>query len=171
MRAIGPSVAIIWPHSAPSTGSIVVAWGTRCMVGRIPTTPLQNAGARSDPPMSLPNPSGDIRAPIAEPSPPLEPPGVSAGFHALPVRPRSRLLVSMRSPSSGRLVRPIGMAPAASIRSTIGAFAVGSASASTVSPLVVGVPSRSMFSFTVIGTPCSGPVGGERSAASAAARA
>ena len=87
------------------------------------------------------------------------------------VRPRRRLLVSMRSPSSGRLVRPIGMAPAASIRSTIGAFADGSASASTVSPLVVGVPSRSMFSFTVIGTPCSGPVAGMRSIASAAARA
>ena len=100
-----------------------------------------------------------MRDPIAEPSPPLEPPGVSAGFHALPVRPRSALLVSMRSPSSGRFVRPIGIAPAASMRSTTGAFDVGIASASTVRPLVVGVPTRSMFSFTVIGTPCNGPVG------------
>jgi len=63
----------------------------------------------------------------------------------------------MRSPMSGKLVRPIGMAPAPRMRSTTGASLGETASASAGTEFVVGVSARSMFSFTVNGTPWSGP--------------
>ena len=89
--------------------------------------------------------------------PPLEPPAVRPGCQGLRVRPCSELAVCMRSAMSGRLVRPIGIAPAARIRSTTGASAGTTAWASAGTPQVVGRPAMSIFSFTVNGTPCKGP--------------
>ena len=60
-------------------------------------------------------------------------------------------------PISGRLVRPIAIAPAARIRSTTGASTGGIAPAKAGTPQVVGKPATSMFSLIVNGTPCSGP--------------
>ena len=137
--------------------------------------PQHVAGLRSEPPMSLPKPSGLMPEASAAPSPPLEPPVVRVGCHGLWVTPCSELSVVTRSPRSGRLVRPMGMAPAARARSTSGASMGATASASAWTACVVGVPARSMFSFTVTGTPCSTPSGPPpataRSAASAAASA
>ena len=45
-----------------------------------------------------------------------------------------------RSPKSGRFVRANGIAPAARIRSTVGASIDATASASALTPCVVGVP-------------------------------
>jgi hypothetical protein len=53
----------------------------------------------------------------------------------------------------GTFVRPMGIAPAAFIRSTTGASRAGYASASAFKPCVVGVPATSMFPLTVNGTP------------------
>ena len=103
--------------------------------------------------MSLPKPKGLIPVAIEAASPPLEPPGVRALFQGLNVLPLNGLSVSRRMPISGRLVLPIGIAPAPSIRSTIGAFLGGMDSAKRGIPLVVGVPIKSMFSFIVKGTP------------------
>ena len=73
------------------------------------------------------------------------------------MRPCNELTVCMRSAMSGRLVRPIGIAPAASIRSTTGASVGTTACANAGTPQVVGRPDMSIFSFTVKGTPCRGP--------------
>ena len=133
------------------------------------------AGLRSDPPMSLPRPIGLMPVASATASPPLEPPAVRARFHGLRVRPCSELSVCTRRPMSGRLVRPIGMPPAARILSTTGASIGTTACANAGTPQVVGRPAMSMFSFTVKGTPCKGPSGSPaaimRSALRAAARA
>ena len=77
----------------------------------------------------------------------------------------------IRSPRSGRFVRPMGIAPWASIRSTAGAVAGATASARTGSPLVVGWPATSMFSLTVNGTPWNRPVASPRATAASAASA
>ena len=156
-RAIGPSVSISCAAMPGSCGGISVAHGTTPVVGLMEVMPQHVAGLRSDPPMSLPNPSGDMPLASAEPSPPLEPPAVRPGCHGLCVTPCSDDSVVMRSPRSGRLVRPIGMAPAARARCTSGASEVETASARKATACVVGVPARSMFSFTVTGTPCSAP--------------
>jgi hypothetical protein len=60
-----------------SSGGIVVAIGMAPTVGLIEAIPQQWAGLRSEPPMSLPSPIGDIPEAIAEASPPLEPPAVT----------------------------------------------------------------------------------------------
>ena len=91
-------------------------------------------------------------------SPPLDPPGTREASHGLIVRPNRSLSVSQRSPKSGMLPRPIGMAPAARSRSTRVASPEGTACARNVQPLVVADQVRSMFSFTVNGTPASTPV-------------
>ena len=131
--------------------------GTTPVDGLIEAMPQQWAGLRSEPPRSLPSPSGVIPLASALASPPLEPPAVTSGRHGLRVSPRSDESVCTRRPKSGRLVRANGIAPAARMRSTIGASTGAVASASAGTPWVVGHPATSMFSFTVIGTPCSGP--------------
>ena len=103
--------------------------------------------------MSLPIPNGLIPVAIAAPSPPLEPPGVFSLFQGLNVLPLKGLSVSKRKPISGKLVLPIGIAPAPNILSTKGVFLGGIDSARNGRPLVVGVPTKSMFSLIVIGTP------------------
>ena len=90
-------------------------------------------------------------------SPPLEPPAVRAGFHGFRVSPCRELSVWTRSAMSGRFVRPIGIAPAARIRSTTGGSKGATAFANALTPQVVAVPAKSMFSLIVNGTPCNGP--------------
>src|SRR3984893_18132525 len=55
--------------------------------GRKPTMPQNAAGIRTEPPVSVPRPTGVIRAEMATPVPPLDPPGtrfMSYGFFANP---------------------------------------------------------------------------------------
>ena len=84
----------------------------RPCVGLMVTTPLQWAGQRSEPPMSLPWPIVPMPAATAAPAPPDEPPQVMASSHGLRVRPCSGLSVKARKENSGVLVRPMTMAPA-----------------------------------------------------------
>ena len=61
----------------------------RPAVGRNPYVPQKAAGARMEPPMSVPMPSGEHLKPVEAPSPPEEPPGLRVrlcGFRVVPVR-------------------------------------------------------------------------------------
>jgi hypothetical protein len=64
--------------------------------------PLKAAGSRTDPPVSSPMPAGAMRAAIAAPLPPLEPPGMRAGSYGLRTKPKCGLLevtaVRMKAP-------------------------------------------------------------------------
>ena len=151
--AMGPSLKKALDIPISSKGAIVLTKGILPIDGFIEVMPQQYAGFLNDPPISLPIPNGLIPEAMAAPSPPLEPPGVTALFHGLNVLPLRGLSVSKRIPISGIFVLPIGMAPAFNILSTNGAFRGGMDSARRGRPFVVGVPTKSIFSFMVIGTP------------------
>ncbi len=68
MRAMGP------PTEVSSQAFVVGQFGTRPALGRRPTTLLNDAGLRSEPPMSLPSASGTIPLARAAAAPPLDPP-------------------------------------------------------------------------------------------------
>src|SRR5512132_175255 len=160
---------------AAYSGSMVVAWGTRPSVGFSAAMPQHWARWRSDPRPSLPSPNGLMPVAIAAASPALEAPGVRDRPQGLIVAPHSSLSQCQRIAPLGRLVRPMGIAPAAFIRSTTGASRLGYAPASALNPWVVGVPATSMLSLIVKGTPWNGgtlpPSAVARSAAFAASRA
>src|SRR3982074_3233353 len=80
--------------------------------------PLKAAGPRTEMARSLPMPIGERPAPIAAPSPPLEPPAVRSRFHGLLVRPVMRLSLSVQAPNSGLLAFIKGTPPAALKRAT-----------------------------------------------------
>ena len=79
---------------------MVLALGIRPADGFRELIPQQNAGLRTDPPMSLPKPNGLIPLAIAEASPPLDPPAVLVLSQGLRVRPLNGLSVSILNPSS-----------------------------------------------------------------------
>src|SRR4029453_10913238 len=93
-----------------------------------PKIPANDAGIRIDPPPSVPMASGPRPAATAALAPPLEPPGVRSRFHGVRGIPNSRLWVAPIQPIIGVLVLPSWIAPAARIRSTIGASSVGTLS-------------------------------------------
>lgn len=96
--------------------------------------PQALAGLRSEPPRSLPKPIGLIPVVSATASLPLEPPAVRCAFQGLRVMPYNELSVLTRSPMSGRLVRPMGIAPAARMRCTTSASSGTTAPASGRNP-------------------------------------
>src|SRR5437762_12083490 len=146
------------------------AAGTRPADGRTLTTPQALAGLRSEPPRSDPRPAGVIPLARAAASPPLDPPAVRSKDQGFLVSPYRLLSVDGRSAKSGRLVRPMGIAPAERSRSTTGASQGEIASASAGLPQVVGRPATSIHSLIVKGTPWSGPSGApERTLLSASA--
>src|SRR5437588_2954705 len=71
-----------------------------------PTSPVQAAGIRIDPPPSLAPATGRIPAATAAAAPPEDPPGVRPGFHGLRVGPNSSGSVMPLAPNSGVLVLP-----------------------------------------------------------------
>jgi hypothetical protein len=71
--ASGPAVP--WMDSCPGPGTLIPVAGIRRVVGRNPYAPQKPAGARMDPPMSVPTPRAAHLKPIEAPSPPEEPPG------------------------------------------------------------------------------------------------
>src|SRR5689334_19308957 len=110
VRAIGPLTL----HGSHASGA---GWtGTSPGEVRKPTTPQNAAGRRSEPPRSVPWASGPSPVARATAPPPVEPPGVRAGFHGLRVTPNTALNVLAPAPNSGVLVLPITMAPAARSR-------------------------------------------------------
>jgi hypothetical protein len=72
-RAIGP-VRPSQAHALSGEGNGMTPYD-----GRKPTTLQNDAGIRSEPPMSEPSPSGWTRAAIAAATPPDEPPALNDG--------------------------------------------------------------------------------------------
>src|SRR5579862_1513704 len=93
-----------------------------------PTTPLQAAGIRVEPPPSVATASGPIPLATATAAPPLEPPLVRAALQALRVRPNSGESVRHLLPNSGVVVLPIRIAPASRSRAAATASSVGTLS-------------------------------------------
>src|SRR5512139_3026365 len=106
--------------------------------GLRPTSPQHAAGMRIDPPPSDPVASGTSPAATAAAEPPDDPPGERASDHGLRVEPNVSLVVSAFQPSSGVLVLPTTMQPAARRRSTSGESpAAGAPAANAAEPWVV----------------------------------
>jgi hypothetical protein len=106
LRAIGPLTEVV------SHRLSVGHDGTRPRLGRRPTTPQNDAGLRSEPPMSEPSASGTIPDARAHAAPPEEPPAERVGSTGLSVVPKTRLKVCEPAANSGTLVRPITTTPA-----------------------------------------------------------
>ena len=169
VRAIGPTTDAT-SQTSPSPGC-----ATSPGVGRSPTTLLNDAGLRMLPPWSEPSASGSMPAASAAPAPPLLPPADRSRRHGLRVVPNTSLNVCDPAPSSGVLVLPTTIAPAARRRATSKLSVCGTFSAKSFDPYVVRIPAVSIRSLMAIGSPCSGPSGSRRairrSAASASASA
>ena len=88
-----------------------------------PTSPQHAAGIRIEPPPSDPVAHGTIPEATAAAEPPEDPPGVRLGSHGLRVMPLASVAVQGKIVSSGTLVIPIGIAPAARRRRTASASA------------------------------------------------
>src|SRR5579884_1333552 len=112
VRASGPYV--LRPNQPSAAGCME----TRPRVGFMPTSPQHEAGMRIDPPPSDPVAHGTIPDATAAAEPPEEPPGVRLGSQGLRVTPLAALAVQGHMVSSGTLVIPIGIAPAARSRRT-----------------------------------------------------
>ena len=82
----------------------------------MPTTPQNDAGLRSEPPMSEPSASGTIPDASAHAAPPLDPPAERDGSTGLRVTPKTVLNVWDPAANSGTLVLPTNTAPAAASR-------------------------------------------------------
>jgi hypothetical protein len=126
-------------------------------VGRTPTIPQNDAGWRTDPPVSEP------RAPRANPAataaalPPLVPPGTRSMSSGFRVGPLAEFSVEDPIANSSRLVLPIRIAPAASSRSTTVAVNGGAHPSRIRDEQVVGMPRVQRLSLIASGTPASGP--------------
>ena len=112
---------------SPSQPSRAGAIGTRPRLDFIPTSPQHAAGIRIEPPPSEPVAIGTRPAATAAADPPEEPPGVRLGSHGLRVTPLAAVAVQGKIVSSGTLVIPIGIAPAARRRRTTSLSAVSGA--------------------------------------------
>src|SRR5262245_45447653 len=121
--------------------------GTRPCDPLNPTTPQYAAGRRIEPTVCEPSASGAIRAATAAAEPAEEPPGVWLRFHGFRVGAGSRYANSVVT------VLPSTIAPAARIRATAAASALGRVWANERAPPVVGMPATSKMSFTPTGTP------------------
>ncbi|MNK88988.1 hypothetical protein D3C87_1089810 [compost metagenome] len=168
LRPMGPSFESRSIHT-----SDIPAWGTLPCDGRIPKTWFQPAGFRSEPIPSDPSATGSMRCAREAAAPPLLPPALTAGSHALRVTPHRVLNVCEPSPNSGVVVLPITMQPAAFMRAVRMESLVGMLRASSSQPFVVGKPTTSAKSLTAMGMPCSQPrtlpLASSTSAASASA--
>ena len=169
VRAIGPTT----PSSAngpTDSGKCPVA-GMRPGVGFRPQIPVKWAGTRIEPPPSLPTPPAEHLEAMAADSPPLEPPDVRERSQGLFVRPYRRLSVSQAISSSGVLVTPNTMAPAAFSRDTSTASCEAMHPARRRVPASQRSPATAIELFRLMGTPCSGPSGSPIMTACSAARA
>ncbi len=165
VRAIGPPTDVV-SHRLP-VGHV----GTLPSDGRRPTTPQNDAGLRSDPPMSEPSASGTIPLARAAAAPPLLPPALRDGSCGLRVVPKTVLKVCEPAANSGTLVLPTSTTPARRTRSTMRSSWVATWSAYSGDPYVVRHPAAAWVSFTANGRPCSGPIVAPPARCSSAARA
>ena len=135
------------------------------------------AGPRMEPPPSLACAAGTMPAATAAAAPPLEPPALCAGFQGLRVAPNASGSVVGSSASSGVLVRPSEIRPAALKRrvryASSGSIQPGVAQEAHAAAVRARRPRAPPMSFIRKGTPRNGPVGqvGPRRRRRGAARA
>jgi hypothetical protein len=129
----------------------------RLWLARNPTQPLNAAGTRTEPEVSVPTASGAIPTATATAAPEEDPPGTRPGSSGLTGVPKCRLMPSPENANSLRLVLPTVTTPRSSTRRTRAlSAAAGGRSLSDDDPHVVTVPATSKTSFQTIGTPSSG---------------
>src|SRR5688572_4740383 len=102
----------------PPAYSVRGASDTRPRLGLSPTRPQHAAGIRIEPPPSFACATGTMPDATALALPPEDPPGVREGSHGLRAAPNAAGSVTGRMPSSGVLVLPTTIAPAARRRRT-----------------------------------------------------
>src|ERR1700722_1719452 len=119
--------------------------------------PQQEAGLRTEPPVSVPNASGKNPALTPAPEPDEEPPGWWPGFHGLRAggNGRSKLGPPMANSCVDSL--PTTIAPAWRSFATTTESVLATLSTRIFEWHVVGRPATSMMSLMPTGTPCSGP--------------
>src|SRR3954452_12217001 len=93
-----------------------------------PTTPLQAAGIRVEPPPSVAIASGAMPLAAATAAPPLEPPDERSALLAVQVRPNSGEPGGVLLRNSGVVVLPIRTRPQARSRATATASSAGTLS-------------------------------------------
>src|SRR5829696_10481650 len=129
--------------------------------------PVNAAGWRIEPPVSVPVAAGTNRAATAAAEPPDEPPGTSDGLQGFFTGPKK--LVSLDDPiaNSSMLVLPSITVPAAlSLATSVASYGATKFSRMR-EPHVVRTPSVQKMSLCTIGKPVSGPARPADSAASA----
>jgi hypothetical protein len=115
---------------------------TRPQVGRSPTTPQNDAGDRTEPPVSSPSEAAQSAAATAMPEPDEEPPGSWSRFQGLRGWPNGNCCVPP-SANSVRFSLPSRMPPAALSRAIVVASAAGTWSSRIREPDVVRTPAVS----------------------------
>src|SRR5450830_1326980 len=94
---------------------------TRACVGRRPISPQWLAGARTEPPVSVPSATSASPLDTAEADPELEPPGIRSGAPPLRGVPKWAFLPFIENASSSVHVLPTNLAPACASATTAGA--------------------------------------------------
>src|SRR4051812_34365686 len=131
-------------QDSPATPSI----GSTPGVGLKPVMPVNDAGIRTEPPLSVPSERCTWRRATALAPPPLEPPTLRPWSQGLTVVPNIGLAPVAPSANSCMLFLPMQTAPARFSALTIQASAVAAgASASIAEPQVVRNPARSILSL------------------------
>src|SRR5580704_2962913 len=114
----------------------------------MPTVPVNEAGWRIEPPVSLPRAQGTSLAATAAALPPDEPPGVRVVSQGLSAGPKALFSVDEPIANSSMFVLPITTASAARRRSMTAASYGGTYPARIFEPAVDGMPRVQMASFT-----------------------
>jgi hypothetical protein len=136
--------------------------------------PQNAAGARIEPPVSLPSVSGSSSAASTTADPPLEPPDTRSRAHGLRAEPIASFTEVIPHANSCVCVLPTRIAPAARARRTASASRSGTCEANIAEPYAVRTPSVSNRSLAPNGMPSSGrgcPLAHADSAARASSRA
>ncbi len=133
---------------------------TRPCVGRSPNRPQWLAGARTEPPVSVPSAKSHRPDDTAEADPEDDPPVMRSGAAPLTGAPKWALLPFMEKASSSVTVFPARRAPASSSFCTVGAVRslVPDRARTRGLPPPVGKPATSNRSLTPKLSPAKGPV-------------
>src|SRR5581483_7282445 len=91
---------------------------TRPYVGVTPTTPQNDAGCRTEPPVSEPSATTAAPCATAAADPPLDPPETRSGATGFFTGPKAEFSFDDPMANSSQLVFPMMMPPACSRRST-----------------------------------------------------
>ena len=157
LRAIGPPTEVVshWLYSGHC--------GTRPRLGRSPTTPQNDAGLRSEPPMSEPSASGTMPDASAHAAPPRRAAGRAGRVDRVERRAEDRV----ERVRPGRELRHVGLAdhrhagPADPLDDQV--VAVGDVVARRAASRTSSAsPATAWVSLNANGSPCSGPTSAPR---------